>query len=291
LYVAKKTQLFLPPYLLMDNANVSVLIITLNEEHLVGRAISSVLWSNDIVIVDSFSSDRTKEVALGYPHVRLFEKTFEDYSSQRNFGLHEIEYRNKWVFLLDADEICTPALVHEMIDCAANEDLKQPVFLIRRKDFFMNRWMRCHHPTWLERLVRPNQVTFLGSVHERLSYSGIAGKLTGYIYHYPFDNGIEHWIARHNRYTTLSAALETAGTVKWGIRDLLSRDPLRRWRCIKEIYQKLPWRYLIYFFYRYIIKRGFLDGICGLHFVLLETFYHFTAVAKIRALKSNGRYK
>jgi glycosyltransferase involved in cell wall biosynthesis len=263
-------------------SNVSILIITLNEEKNLRRAIESVSWSDDIVILDSYSTDSTKEIASRYQQVRIFERNFDDYASQRNYGLHSINYLHEWAFLLDADEVCPKELGNEIIQKTGDGNLELAAFIVRRRDFFQGKWMRCHYPVWIERLVRPDRVTFIGTVHEKLSYKGSCGRLQNDLVHFPFDNGIDNWIARHNQYSTAMAALERETVFKWAWNDLFSPDPLCRSKAHKKLYHLLPGRWVIYFIHRYFIKGGILDGVSGFHFVMLETFYHFSAVVKIR---------
>lgn len=95
-------------------SNVSIFIITKNEEVNIARCLDSVRWSNDVVILDALSSDRTVALAASYPNVRLFSRPFTNYSDQRNYGLHSIRYRNNWVLVVDADEVVELALADEV---------------------------------------------------------------------------------------------------------------------------------------------------------------------------------
>jgi glycosyltransferase involved in cell wall biosynthesis len=267
---------------LVSSPNVSILIITYNEEMNLRRSIESVAWSDDIVVLDSYSTDRTKDIALLYKHARIYERPFGDYSSQRNFGLHSISFFHDWVFILDADETCPPELGREIIERTGSAHADTAAFIVRRKDFFEGRWMRCHYPVWLERLVRPKSVSFYGKVHEQLSCTGSCERLHSDLHHFPLENGIEKWIARHNSYSTTMAEIEAETPSKRSWSGLFSFDPIRRRKAVKAIYQFFPGRWMIFFIHRYFVKGAILNGISGLHFVLLETFYHFSVSAKIR---------
>lgn len=265
--------------------DISILILACNEELNLKRLLTSLEWCDDVVVLDSFSTDNTRPVATSFSNVRWFEHRFSDYASQRNYGLHEVEYKHNWLLMLDADEICPLPLAQEIEKKTQNATPGTDVFLVRRKDFFRGKFMRCHYPVWFERVVIPAKVSFDGLVHEKLVYQGHSCRLQNDLYHYPFANGIGRWIERHNQYSTQMAIGETFPDDLPPLRKLLSNDPIQRNKFIKVMYQKIPGRWLFYFIHRYFVKGAVLDGLAGLDFVLLETFYHFSVVAKIREIR------
>ena len=95
------------------NANISVLILTLNEEKNLANCLESLRWCDDVVVLDSFSIDNTKTIAQKYG-AGFFQRKFDNYANQRNYGLSDIVYKHPWILMVDADEIVPPELVHEI---------------------------------------------------------------------------------------------------------------------------------------------------------------------------------
>ncbi len=121
--------------------DVSVLILTLDEEANLGSCLRSLTWCDDIVVLDSFSTDGTEEIARK-AGARFVQRAFDDYASQRNFGLSEIEYKHPWVFMVDADEVVPPDLEEEIERETAACDSDVSLFRMRNKNFLMGRWIR-----------------------------------------------------------------------------------------------------------------------------------------------------
>jgi len=264
--------------------NVSIFIITYNEEKNIKKCLDSVRWSNDIVILDSFSTDKTLSIATQFKNVRIFKKKFDDYSTQRNYGLKKIDFINSWVLIIDADETCSVELKMELLSDKIQNNSNTIVYSLRRKTFFANKWLKHNsmYNVWIERLIKPQHVSFYGVVHEKLKYNGLSDKLSSDIEHYPFSKGIEDWISRRNRYSTLSAEYEINHEYNIKIDNLFSKDPVKFRQFLNSIYKKLPLRWLIFFLYNFFIKLCFLDGYKGIYYVLLETFYEFITVLKIK---------
>jgi len=271
------------------NANISVFIITYNEERTITDCIRSVSWSNDIVVLDSNSTDTTKKTVLSFPQTRFVQRAFDDFSSQRNYGLHKITFKNPWVFIIDADERCPEELAQEMAH-AANDKTKgkkSPAYLIRKKEFFQGRMMKHNtcYPVWYERLVKPKEVRFEREVHEHLVFKGKPGRLKGHIHHYPFTKGLSQWISKHNNYSDREALLEYSSTPRFRIRELMSKNAPKRRNAMKAFSRKLPCRWVFYFFYNLFFRLAFLDGIPGIHFLFLKTWYEFIISQKVAELR------
>jgi glycosyltransferase involved in cell wall biosynthesis len=181
-------------------ASISVLILTLNEETNLGQCIDSCAWSDDIVVFDSFSTDRTCEIAAG-KSVRLLQRRFDNYAAQRNAALAEVPFKNPWVLMVDADERTPDDLVHEMLDAVAAADSDIALFRMRRKDYFLGRWLRrsSGYPSWFGRLVRLGRVRVERAVNEEYIADGKIVHLRSHLHHYPINKGIAHWYERHNR--------------------------------------------------------------------------------------------
>jgi glycosyltransferase involved in cell wall biosynthesis len=264
---------------------ISVLILTLNEEDNLPRCFTSLAWCHDVVILDSFSTDNTVEIASSLG-ARVFQRQFDDYASQRNFGLNDITYKNRWVLMVDADEEVPSELVIE-IQSKINSAGDICLFRLRRKDFFFGRWIRrsSGYPTWFGRLIKIGHVRVDRAINEEYNTDGEIGFLSEHLHHYPFNKGFSAWFEKHNRYSTMEAALKTEerlvlpkGT------DLLSSDPTKRRRAVKSLVYRMPFRPLLMFFALYVVRGGFLDGRAGLTFCLLRSFYEFMINCKVQEL-------
>jgi glycosyltransferase involved in cell wall biosynthesis len=266
--------------------NVSVLILTLNEEINLAECLKSLSWSDDIVVYDSLSDDQTREIAREHG-ARVIERPFDNWSAHQNWAMRHIEFRNPWVLYFDADERCDTALRDEVLG-RATRDASESAFRIRRKDFFMGRWLKHAqlYPTWLVRLFRPEKIRYERLVNPVAVVDGPIGELQGNIIHYPFSHGITHWVARHNRYSDMEAieALK-AQTEKRIEGSLFSQDPNERRRALKDIFFHLPARPLVRFLYSYIWRRGFLDGRAGFTYATLLAFYEYLISCKTHELR------
>ena len=270
----------------------SVLILTLNEERNLTGCLESVAWCDDIVVLDSFSTDRTEQIARGFG-ARFVQRSFDNYAAHRNWAFQNIAFRHPWVLSVDADERCTPELAAEIQQVLDNSN-GVTLYYVRRKDFLFGQWFRhssCY-PVWLGRLARPDRV----HLEERLVNAhpvsdGQARYLRGHLLHYPFHNGIAAWLEKHNCYSSMEAhecvkELENGG-VEW--RSLFSRSPMRRRRALKNLSFRLPARPLWKFVYLYVLRLGILDGRAGLTYCQLQALYERMICTKVDELKRQKR--
>jgi len=255
---------------------VSVLILTLNEEINLGACLDTLSWCDDVVVFDSLSTDRTRAIAEERG-ARVVTRPFDNWSTHQNWALREISFRHPWVFYLDADERC-PSDLRDEIQARAQPGAPEAAFRLRRKDFYMGRWLKHAqlYPTWLVRLFRPQRIRYERLVNPVAIVDGPTGELTAHILHYPFSHGVSHWLARHNRYSDMEA-LEAAklqdGRLSGG--RLWSRDPNERRRALKDIFFQMPARPFVKFLYYYAWRRGFLDGRAGLTYSTLQAIYEY----------------
>jgi glycosyltransferase involved in cell wall biosynthesis len=266
--------------------NISVLIPTLNEEKNLSRCLESVSWSDDIVVFDSFSSDRTVEIARA-AGARVIQRRFDNERDHRTASL-QVPFKHTWVYNPDADEIATPELRDEMLALTACPHNSLAAYRVRRKDMFMGRWLRHSglYPTWLVRLFRPEVLTFERNINLRYIVRGTEGKLQGHMIHYSFEKGIEAWFDKHNRYSSLEA-LEMLASLRAGppsLAGLLSRDPVVRRRTLKDLSFRLPCRPSLRFLYTYFARLGFLDGAAGLTYCRLISMYEYLIGLKAKEI-------
>lgn len=270
----------------MKQIPISVVILTFNEEVNLRECILSVRWSDDIVVYDSISTDQTTEIASQYG-ARVFQRNFDNYASQRNAALKEVNYKYDWILMLDCDERITPNLRDEMNSAATLENNPVTLYRVRRKDMFMGKWIRhsSGYPTWFARLLRKGHVTVLREINEEYQTDGNQGQLQEHMLHYPFNKGMAYWFERHNRYSSMEAlALSQERQVPLRCKNLFSTDPVIRRKFLKQLAYRLPGRPLLVFFYLYLVRLGFLDGIPGLNYSVMRSIYEYMIDLKIREL-------
>lgn len=268
---------------------ISVLILTLNEERNLPACLEAVKWCDDIVVLDSCSTDRTVEIARSYG-ARVYQRPFDDERTHRTYSIREIPFRHPWVYNPDADEIATPELCEEMRAIATDPTRREVAFRMRFKVMFMGRWIRYSslYPTWFMRFFRPDRISFERQVHLHYVPDGPEGRLENHFLHYTFNNGLSAWFEKHNRYSALEA-LETLESLrgKWPLAfdGLLAPDPVARRRVLKEMSFRVPFRPTLRFLYMYLFRLGFLDGHAGLTYCRLLAIYEYMIVLKVQELR------
>jgi glycosyltransferase involved in cell wall biosynthesis len=270
---------------------ISVLILTYNEETNIGDCLDSVAWTDDVLVLDSGSTDRTCPIAEEHG-ARVMCRPFDNFANQRNYGLNQGELKHDWVLHLDADERVTPELRDE-IKRKAREGAHD-AYRIPSKLMFRGRWLKHAgmYPTYQIRFGRRDALTFkqVGHGQRGRSVGGAVGTLAEPLLHYAFSKGINHWFERHARYAQAEAehamqARESA--IDW--RGLIGADPQRRRRALKDLSYRLPFRPLFRFFYMYVVKRGFLDGRPGLDYCLMLGVYEYMIGVHMREKRWNRK--
>jgi glycosyltransferase involved in cell wall biosynthesis len=281
----------------MSTRSVSILILTKNEERDLHGCLDSVAWSHDIVVYDSCSSDQTGSIARS-AGARVIQRPGQnasvafggDEAKHRTWGIREIEYKNAWLFVIDADERLTPEAAAELQAIASDPSPTCVAYRIRRRDFFQGRQLK-HVQTspWYIRFFRPEFVHYERLVNPIIVVDGPVGDLQHPLDHYPFSKGLSHWIARHNSYSSFEAQQilqNRASQEPFSLRAaFLERDFNRRRFHQKELFYRLPARPLIKFFLLYVLKRGFLDGRPGFTYALLQSIYEAFIVLKVQELE------
>jgi len=267
--------------------NFSVLILTLNEEINLPRCLESISWCEDIVVLDSFSTDETASIAKA-TNARFYQREFDDYARQRNYGITGIQYKKPWLLMVDADEIVPQELADEIDSVINGCDEAMCLFRMRRKDFFMGRWIRhsSGYPTWFGRLMRIGKVHVQRPINEEYHTDGKIGFLEEHLIHYPFNKGFHSWLEKHNRYSTMEAKAMTSNKpYKFQLHNIFNSDPIIRRKALKGFANTLPVRPIFVFIGLYFIRRGFLDGISGLTFCLLRTIYEYMIDCKLKEIR------
>ncbi len=272
---------------------VDVLIQTFNEERNLPHTLASVAgWVNRIFVVDSGSTDRTVEIAREYG-AEVVHHDWEGYARQKNWALANLPFEADWTLILDADEAVSPELKEEILALVRRptDQVRESGFLINRVFIFMGRRIRHsgYFPSWNLRLFKRGQARYEDrSVHEHMLCDGPVGKLRHLLIHED-RRGLEHFFAKHNRYSTLEAQEIFENPDPWpGLRRMM-RDPVARRRFVKSrIMPKLPMSWWWRWFFMYVLRAGFLDGRAGWWLAQFISSYEFAVQLKLRQLRRRG---
>ena len=277
---------------------VSVIVPIKNEAANLPRCLASVKWADEILVVDSASTDGSIAIAQQFgAKVVLFE--FNGiWPKKKNWALENLQFRNEWVFILDADEVLPPEAETEFAQAIADGgDIAG--YWINRRFMFMGRWLRhAYYPNWNLRLFRhalgryeklTDAPTNSGDneVHEHVLVNGRTAKLQVEIDHYAFPS-IDVFVEKHNRYSNWEARVAVDTLLDSSSKKISSRTVDQR-RKLKTLSRQLPFRPLLRFLYVYVWQKGFLDGAEGYYFARLHGFYEFLSVAKTRELLKQQR--
>jgi glycosyltransferase involved in cell wall biosynthesis len=263
--------------------NISILILTYDEAINLPDCLSSVAFSDDVVVLDSGSTDATVQLAEA-AGATVLQRPFDNYAAQRNFGLSH-DFQHDWILMLDADERIPEDFVEEIRAVTGRKVNPVTLYRMRRKDMFMGRWLKrsSGYPTWFGRLFRKGAVRVEREINEEYYTDGEIGLLEGHLIHYPFNKGITYWLERHNRYSSMEAKKllhERMEKVEWS--NFLSKDPMLKRKAFKAFAYRMPFRPLLTFCFLYFVKLGFLDGKAGFHFSLMRSIYEYMISLKMR---------
>jgi glycosyltransferase involved in cell wall biosynthesis len=243
---------------------ISAVLITFNEERNIEEALQSLSWADEIVVVDSGSSDTTLKICRKYTN-NILHRDWTGYADQKNFAVQNA--RNDWIFSLDADERVSPGLISEIQQLARNGLIKFG-YRIPRVAFFLGRWIRHGewYPDWQLRLFDRRHGKWEGGrVHESVKLDEKPGLLRGEIHHYTYRS-LSDYLHRLEIYSTLAAS-----------------DYQQKGKTVGPIgFFGNP---IIAFIRSYLIKRGFLDGAPGLAVAIMAGVSVFFKYAKLYELQ------
>ncbi|MBW2000423.1 MAG: glycosyltransferase family 2 protein [Deltaproteobacteria bacterium] len=248
--------------------SISACIICFNEEHNIRRCLESVLWVDEIIVVDSMSRDTTVEIARRFTRA-VFERPWEGYASQKNFALSRAS--SDWVLSLDADEEVTPELREEIQRELAKAPNECAGYRIPRLSFYQGRWIKHSgfYPDRQLRLFRRELGSWVGGrVHERVEVKGKVCNLKHDLLHYPYKGTIAGQLDTVNSFSTLLAE------------DMYDKG--KRYRLYLLVF-----RPLFKFAEVYLLKRGFLDGFAGLFIAVTAAYGMFVRYVKLREIEAH----
>lgn len=278
-------------------SNVEVVIPSFNEELNISHALRSVVdWVDTVYVVDSESKDKTREIAerMG---AKVVIRPWLGYAKQKNWSLDNLPLKADWIFILDADESITPELRDEILSISRQDaaTVPQSGFYVNRLTYFLGRPIRhCgYFPSYNLRLFKRGKARYEDrDVHEHMMVAGQAGRLRKMMLHED-RRGLEHLIAKHNRYSTLEARelVRERTTGRIAEQKLERGVKFRRW-LKHNVLPRLPLSGFWRFFYMYFLRLGFLDGAAGLRFSLLLSMYDLFIALKLAELnqtRAEGR--
>jgi hypothetical protein len=267
---------------------ISILVLTLNEENNIASCLESVEWSDDIIVLDSFSNDKTVEIARQYG-ARIYQRKFDDENYHRTYSIREIPFKYPWVYNPDADEITTAKLRDEMLTVVSDAKRDEVAYRVRFKTMFNDKWLRYSslYPTWVVRLFQPEKIHFERKTNLYYNINGKVGYLQNHFLHYTFNNGYAAWFDKHNKYSSEEAAeyLRSLNSSNFNPAELISTNSVKRRRSLKELSIRLPFRPTLRFLYMYFLRLGFLDGAAGFTYCRLLSIYEYMIVLKMKELK------
>lgn len=270
---------------------VSALILTFNEERNIAACLGSLKGIDDVVVVDSGSTDRTCEIARDHG-ARILKRPFDDFANQRNFGLEEGAFRHDWVLHLDADEVATPEFLAALIALEAVEGIDG--YRVPSKTMLRGQWLRRSgmYPTYQVRLGHRDRLRFKQVGHgqrEDLPPDRVGTFSEPYL-HFNFSHGLTQWLRKHATYAEDEARqlFEDRKAPMMALGELFSGDGTRRRRALKRLVNRFPviLRPSLRFFHAYIVRRGFLDGRAGLQYALMLACYEAMIAAQVLDLKA-----
>ena len=240
---------------------ISVVIITFNEERNIEECLESAKWGDEIIVVDSFSTDRTVEICKRYTD-RVYQRSWPGFGKQKNFSIERATM--EWTFVLDADERIPQELRGEIEGILTAKETAFSAYRLARKNYFYGHWLRWggQYPDWQTRFFRKGAGLYDNTEpHEGFIFEGKLGTLENPLIHYS-ERKISDHFPKLNNYSSLAAAQ-------------------RAQTCKKVHGYDLFFRPLINFFQVYFRKQGFRDGIPGFIQALFKSLYTFVKYAKV----------
>lgn len=272
---------------------VDVFIQTFNEEVNLPHTLATVMgWAKRVFVVDSGSTDRTREIAREHG-AEVFDHAWEGYARQKNWALANLPFESPWTLILDADEALTPELKREIDQIITRnpDEVRQAGFYLNRVFIFMGKeiWHCGYFPSWNLRLFKCGRARYEDRlVHEHMIVDGPTEYLKHWMIHED-RRGLEHFFAKHNRYSTLEAREFVETPEPWpGLRRFLTDRTARRRFGKSRMLPLLPVPWIWRLLYMYVIRLGFLDGYAGWMLCNFIGNYEFLVQAKLRELKRLG---
>ena len=261
--------------------SIAGIVLTLNEERDLGASLISLSFCNELIVVDSGSTDSTQDIA--HKHGALFLTHIQtapfSITDQRNWILNTGIIKSEWVLFLDADEIIGVALKDEIIRVIADPG-GISAFMLTPRYWFLGKWLKRTqgYPNWHPRLLTNGSVRFEGGVWESFHSGTNVGKIFIPYEHYAFSKGLDDWLVRHQRYASFDAH-QIYQLNKHNKSHYIKTQRWRRIRLISaRVWMLMP---ILRFIQKYILNLGFIEGWQALLFSLMMSFYDLMVLIKV----------
>ena len=248
-----------------DKMKLSATVIVLNESRNIQMCLESLSWADEIVLVDTGSTDDTKEIASRYTE-KIFDLKWEGFGKSKKYAKEKAS--GKWILSIDADEVITEKLKNEILD-VINSPESQDGYFIPRQSNFLGKWIKHSgwYPDYVLRLFKKDKGSFTtDKVHEKVEVDGKTDYLKNELLHYT-DPDLNHYLDKLNNYTTFSAEQLYQRNKRANLLDIVFRP-------------------IAIFFKMYFFKLGFLDGRVGLVLAGCSAFHVFFKYSKLWHLKN-----
>jgi glycosyltransferase involved in cell wall biosynthesis len=244
-----------------DKPKVSAIVVCYNEQENIERCLKSLLWADEIIVVDSFSTDRTVELCKKYTK-RIYQREWPGFIQQKSYAVSLAQY--EWVFSLDSDEVVTEKLRDEILTRLSADKDKINGYYVKRHSFYLGRWI--NHGGWFPdyklRLFKKKAVICGGEdPHDKYFVTGKSAKLIGEIEHYTYKN-ISDQLSTIDRFSEISAEGLSRKGSRFVLVKMLFKPPVK-------------------FIETYVYKLGFIDGLAGFIIAILSSYYIFVKYAKL----------
>lgn len=252
----------------MDNVKISACVMTFNNEDLVEDCLNNIKWADEIIVVDSLSTDKTVEICRKYTD-KIYERKWPGFKDQSNYIMGLAKY--EWILFVDVDERITPELYKEIESHLTNKSNEWDGFYFPRRTFYMGRWI--NHGDWYPaydlRLYKKDKGQWVKEPHATIQLDGKAKYLKNDMLHYTYRN-LSHQLDTIDNYTNMSAVEMEKNGLMFILLQLIFRPFLR-------------------FIRGYFFKRGFLDGVPGFVSAITTSFYVFMKYAKLWELRIKNK--
>ena len=252
--------------------NITPLILTYNEENNINRTLQHLTWANRIVVIDSYSTDKTLEILSSYPHVEVFQRKFDTHATQWNYGLDQV--KSEWVISLDADYLVTDALIAEIKNLSPDSTIDG--YFAKFKYCIFGKPLRGTILPPRQILFRKDKAIYIDDGHTQLlENKGKSSQLSAYIHH-DDRKPIDRWFLSETKYSVLEAKklLNTPQN------ELDLADKIRMQKLLAPII--VPLYYLI-------LKGGILDGWRGCYYVFQRIIAEILLSMRLIALDHNEK--
>lgn len=270
---------------------IDVMIITYNEAINLPHCLQALQgWTHKVFVVDSGSTDGTQDLARSFG-AQVVHHDWPGYAEQKNWGMENLPFESPWLLIVDADEVITPKLRNQMVAVASRpaDEVAENGFFINRLTYFLDRPIRhCgYFPSWNMRFFKRDKGRYEQRlVHEHIIIDDPIGKIREPMLHED-RRGLEHYFAKHNRYSTLEARqlfAEITRPEEQGRSANVTAETRRRRWLKRNVTQFVPLPSFWRFTYMYVLKLGVLDGVAGFEFCRFIATYDSMVALKLREM-------